>query len=344
MKQKKLKLGVMLFWKNYNRQANLKIVKLADRLGYDSVWLSEAWGYEIFSLLTEMAVHTKNIKLATGIINTFSRSPALIAMHAATLDEISNGRFILGLGASGADVINGLHGRKFEKPLTQLRDVVRVVNTLLDGGKISDSGAVLSEYRPFALEMKPVRNKVPIYVASIKENAIRTIGEMADGWIPLFYPMDELKTGKKWLQEGADKTGRSVDDIAVAPSTIVIPKFGPVDGKKQVRDVLAFYVGGMGGFYKEILTNFGWGKECDEIASLYANKETRSQASDAVTDDMINRLVIYGGVNQCRKELMELQEDGIIDSALINMPTNVSPLMLRGFLTAMAPNRSRAFF
>ena len=112
----------------------------AERLGAHSVWVPEAWGYEIFSLLAEMAGATKRIKLGTGIINVFSRSPGLIAMTAATVDEISEGRLILGIGTSGKNVIEGFHGRAFDKPLTQVRDVIRATRTLLSGGKLSDAG------------------------------------------------------------------------------------------------------------------------------------------------------------------------------------------------------------
>src|SRR5499427_8766650 len=143
------RIGLLAFWKNYDRKLYLRAAKLADELGYDSFWVPEAWGYEIFTLLTEMAVATKRIKLGTGIVNTFSRSPGLIAMSAATVDEISEGRFILGIGPSGKNVIEGFHGRPFDKPLTQTRDVIRAVRTLLAGGKLSDAGMEMTQYRPF---------------------------------------------------------------------------------------------------------------------------------------------------------------------------------------------------
>jgi alkanesulfonate monooxygenase SsuD/methylene tetrahydromethanopterin reductase-like flavin-dependent oxidoreductase (luciferase family) len=105
------RIGLLAFWKNYDRKLYLRAAELADELGYDSFWLPEAWGHEVFSLLTEMAVKTKRIKLGTGIVNVFSRSPGLLAMSAATVDDISEGRFVLGIGTSGARVIEGFHGR-----------------------------------------------------------------------------------------------------------------------------------------------------------------------------------------------------------------------------------------
>src|SRR4051812_39399599 len=172
------RIGLLAFWKNYDRKLYLRAAQLADDLGYDSFWLPEAWGYEVFSLLTEIAVHTKRIRLGTGIVNAFSRSAGLLAMHAATLDEISEGRFVLGVGASGARVIEGFHGRKFERPLTQVRDVIRVVRTLLAGGKLHEAGAELAAYRPFTLAMDPKERRVPIYVAALKQKAIESIGEL----------------------------------------------------------------------------------------------------------------------------------------------------------------------
>ena len=119
-----IQLGIVPFWKNYDRKAVLRAAQLAEDLGYDSIWIPEAWAYEQFQLLTEIALTTKRIKLATGIANVFSRSPGLLAMSAATLDEISEGRVILGLGTSGKNVVENFHGVPYEKPLTRLRETV----------------------------------------------------------------------------------------------------------------------------------------------------------------------------------------------------------------------------
>src|SRR3954468_13334988 len=140
------RIGLVAFWKNYDRKLYLRAAQLADELGYDSFWLPEAGGYGIAPLLTGTALTTKRIKLGTGILNVFSRSPGLIAMTAATIDDISEGRFILGIGPSGKNVIEGFHGRKFDKPLTQVRDVIKVVRTLLAGGKLDEAGAELHDY------------------------------------------------------------------------------------------------------------------------------------------------------------------------------------------------------
>ena len=259
--------GLLAFWRDYDRKTYVKAAVLADRLGYDSFWLPEVWGYEVFSLLTEIALKTKRIKIGTGIINVFSRSPALIAMQAATLDEISGGRFILGIGTSGKNVIEGLHGRDFEKPLTQTRDVIRVVRTLLDGRPLSEADTKLRKYRPFTLDFEPTRPRIPIYVAALKQKSNTSIGEMADGWMPIFWPYDRLGDGRNWIAEGAAKAGRNPSEIVTSPFTTVIPIPGK-GASAKAREIISFYIGGMGDYYKQLLSGFGYADECDEIARL----------------------------------------------------------------------------
>ncbi len=329
--------GLLAFWKNYDRKTYLEAAILADRLGYDSFWLPEVWGYEVFSLLTEIALNTKRIKLGTGIVNVYSRSPALIAMQAATLQEISGGRLMLGIGSSGKNVVEGFHGRPFDKPLTQVRDVIRVVRTLLDGQPLSEADAKLWNYRPFTLEVKPPKQKVPIYVAALKPKAIQSIGEMADGWMPVFWPYEKLEQGRKWIAEGAQKAGRNPNTIVTAPFTTAIPLPGRQAAKKA-RELIAFYVGGMGEYYKELLTNFGYGEECERIAELYKDKATRSQAEDAVTDAMIEALTVSGNPLHCVRELRRRREYGL-DLPIITLPPNLPGWALKAFIVTMAPRR-----
>ncbi len=327
--------GLLAFWKNYDRKLYLKAAQLADECGYDSFWVPEAWGYEIFQLLTEMAVHTKNIKLGTGIANTFSRSPGLLAMSAATLDDISEGRALLGIGTSGANVISGFHGREFKKPLTQVRDVIRVVNTLVNGDRLTAAGAKLHDYRPFMLAMKPVRKKIPIYVAALKQKSITSIGEMADGWIPTFWPYDQLKIGHDWIAEGAAKAGRNPKDIVTAPFTIALPMPGDA-GSQMAKKVIAFYIGGMGDYYKELLSGFGYADDCQRVADLYADKATRKEATNAVTDAMIEALTISGDPAHCIEELKRRRSFGI-NLPILNLPNDMPWEVIEMFIKGMAP-------
>ena len=326
--------GLLAFWRDYDRKKYVKAAILADRLGYDSFWLPEVWGYEAFTLLTEIALKTKRIKLGTGIINVFSRSPALIAMQAATLDEISGGRLILGVGTSGKNVIEGFHGRDFEKPLTQTRDVIRVVRTLLEGRSLNESDAKLRHYRPFKLDFTPTRRKIPIYVAALKQKSITSIGELADGWMPIFWPYDRLDDGRAWVDAGAEKAGRDPNEIATAPFTTIIPVPGRAASKKA-REIIAFYIGGMGEYYKELVSGFGYAEQCNEIERLFRDKNTRSQALDAVPDELVDVLTIAGDPLFCRKELRRRRELGL-EEPIINLPPGMPWSGLAAFITALA--------
>ena len=328
-------IALLAFWKNYDRKMYVRAAQLADELGYHSFWVPEAWGYEVFSLLTEMAVHTKRIQLGTGIINVFSRTPGLIAMSAATLDEISEGRFILGVGTSGKNVIEGFHGRPFDKPLSQVKDVIKVTRALLAGQKQSDAGATLAQYRPFRLEMKPLRPTIPIYVAALKQKAIEQIGECADGWIPTCWPYDRLAEGRAWIATGAARAGRDPSKIVTAPFTTALP-LGGTGGMTMARQIISFYIGGMGDYYIELLTRFGFGEDCKKIAGLYQDKTTRAQAADAVTDRMIEVLTITGDPAHCLDELRRRRSFGV-ELPILNLPTNMPWEMVEQFIRGMAP-------
>ena len=203
------RIGIVPFWKNYDRKAVLRTAQLADDLGYDSIWIPEAWAYEQFQLLTEIAVHTKRLKLATGIANVFSRSAGLLAMSVATLDEISEGRAILGLGTSGELVIENFHGVPYKKPLTRLKETIGICRALWRGDRLRPELSTLFDARHFKLEMTPLRPSVPVYVASLQEKAIReVVGGCADGWVPTFWPYEHLGDGRGRRDPGARAAGR----------------------------------------------------------------------------------------------------------------------------------------
>jgi alkanesulfonate monooxygenase SsuD/methylene tetrahydromethanopterin reductase-like flavin-dependent oxidoreductase (luciferase family) len=327
--------GLVAFWKDYDRNLYVRAAQLADELGYDSFWLPEGWAYEIFGLLAEVAVKTKRIKLGTGIINVYSRSPGLIAMSAATIDEISEGRLILGIGTSGKRVIEGFHGRAFEKPLATVKDVIRVTRTLLSGGRLSEATTAGADLRPFKLEMKPVRADVPIYVAALKQKAIEQIGEIADGWIPTFWPYDKLSEGREWIAAGAARAGRDASKIVTAPFTSALP-IGGEGGTMMARQIISFYIGGMGDYYIELLTRHGFGEECKKIAALYQDRATRSQAEAAVSDRMIEALTVSGDPAKCIEELRRRRSFGM-DLPILNLPTRMPWEVVEQFIRGMAP-------
>ncbi|HXG67099.1 MAG TPA: LLM class flavin-dependent oxidoreductase, partial [Blastocatellia bacterium] len=174
-----------------DRRELLECVRAADACGYDSFWLPEAWEREAFATLAEIALRTERIGIATGIINVFSRSPALIAMGAATLDEISGGRVRLGLGTSGARVIEDFHGVPYRKPLTRLKETIQIIRLLLAGERVDFEGDCFRLKR-FKLGFKPLRADIPIYVAALTPKSLRQLGHVADGWLPTHWPREQL--------------------------------------------------------------------------------------------------------------------------------------------------------
>jgi alkanesulfonate monooxygenase SsuD/methylene tetrahydromethanopterin reductase-like flavin-dependent oxidoreductase (luciferase family) len=292
------RIGIVPFWKGYDRKEVLKAARLADELGYHSIWIPEAWSYEQFQLLTEVALATKNLKLATGIANVFSRSAGLLAMSAATLDEISEGRVILGLGTSGKNVVENFHGMSYAKPLTRLKETIGICQALWRGERLEPGMSTLFDARHFKLEMKPLRPKIPVYVASLQEKAIREIGRIADGWVPTFWPYTHLKDGIALLAEGARAAGRDPKDIDVAPFVAVIPMPDAAMARAMIKPLVSFYIGGMGVYYHALFCKYGVTDNADLVRDLY-HKGDRKQAAAAVRDELIDAIAICGPPVHC---------------------------------------------
>ena len=329
--------GIVPFWKNYDRKTVLRFAQLAEDLGYDSIWVPEAWAYEQFQLLAEIALNTKRIKVATGIANVFSRSAGVLAMSAATLDEISEGRVILGLGTSGKVVVENFHGVPYEKPLTRLRETIGILRALWRGQRLEPSMSSLFDARHFKLEMTPFRPDIPIYVASLQEKAVKDVGRVADGWIPTFWPYEHFKDGIAWLEEGARAAGRSDVQVNVAPFMAVIPFDDVAMARSLIKPLVAFYIGGMGVYYHALFCRYGFQENADLVRELY-NAGQRKEASAAVSDALIDAIAICGPAGHCREKLAEWRSCGV-DSALLNLPTNVPPELTESFLHQMAPSR-----
>jgi F420-dependent oxidoreductase-like protein len=329
------RLGIVPFWKGYDRRAVLHAAQLAEDLGYDSIWIPEAWAYEQFQLLTEVALKTKRLRLATGIANVFSRSAGLLAMSAATLDEISEGRAILGLGTSGKNVVENFHGVPYKKPLTRLRETIGILRTLWRGGRLSPELSTLFDARHFKLEMKPLRDDIPIYVASLQEQAIREVGRLADGWVPTFWPYMHLKDGIALLAEGAAQSGRDARRIDVAPFVAVIPFDDVNAARSMIKPLVAFYIGGMGVYYHAMFCRYGFRENADLVRDLY-NSNERGKAAAAVSDELIDAIAICGPAAHCREKLAEWRRSGV-GTALVNLPTGAPIELTEQLLRDIAP-------
>lgn len=329
------RIGIVPFWKQYDRKTVIRSAQLADDLGYDSIWIPEAWAYEQFQLLAEIALATKRIKLATGIANVFSRSAGLLAMSVATLDEISEGRAILGLGTSGKVVVENFHGVPYEKPLTRLRDTVAICRALWRGDRLEPELTTLFDARHFKLEMTPFRKDVPIYIASLQERAIREVGRIADGWVPTFWPYEHLKDGIAMLAEGAKAAGRDVAAIDVAPFMAIVPLPDVDMARSMIKPTISFYIGGMGTYYHALFCRYGFRENADRVRELY-DAGNRKEAAAAVSDALVDAIAICGPPEHCREKLAEWRRCGV-GSALMNLPTGAPFEMVEMLLRGMAP-------
>lgn len=292
----------------FDKSELIECVRAADACGYDSFWMPEAWERDAFTLLAELAAKTERIGLATGIVNVFSRSPALIAMSAATIDEISGGRFRLGLGTSGARVIEDFHGIQFKKPLTRLKETVQIIRTLLSGERLDFKGECF-ELSRFKLGFKPLRPDIPIYIAALAPGSLRRIGEIADGWLPTHWPLARLGGGVAEIRAGAEAAGRDADRIDIAPFINVVVSDDVRAAREAARMPLAYYVGGMGDYYHASLARLGFPVEADRIRELWRSGRPR-KAISAVTDEMVDAIAIYGSFDTCRARLDDARTQG----------------------------------
>jgi F420-dependent oxidoreductase-like protein len=322
----------------------LAFVQAADRLGYDTVWIAEAYGWDAFTVLTEIACSTERIKLGTGIVNVFSRSPALIAQSAASLDDISGGRFVLGLGTSGHQVVEGWHGVKFERGVRRLRETMEIVRKVLKRDRLVHEGEIFKLDMGLKLITHPVRDRIPMYVATLTPAGISLAGEMADGWIPLFFsPQHWESVLRPPLLRGAEKAGRSLNDVAICVYQTVIVTDDVEAGRDAMRPHLALYLGGMGSreknYYNQLFRSYGFEEEARRVQGLYLERR-REEAIAAVSPEMIDLVTIIGPIDECRRRLAELDRIGVNEVAItLQVPGN-EPSEVVEALEALAPARS----
>ncbi|HZY31532.1 MAG TPA: LLM class flavin-dependent oxidoreductase, partial [Candidatus Methylomirabilis sp.] len=223
----------------------IELVRLAEERGYEAVFVPESWGYDAITTLTELAVQTRTIKLGTGILPVWSRTPALLAMTAASLDDLSGGRFILGLGISGPVVIQDWHGVPFERPIQRTREAIAIIRLALAGDRVTHDGEIFRVQR-FRLEFDPPRPRIPIYIASIGPKNLQLTGEVADGWLPIYCSPESLALMRQEVVAGAQAAGRDPAAVEVAPYILACLSEDPEVGRRLARSHLAYYIGGMG--------------------------------------------------------------------------------------------------
>jgi F420-dependent oxidoreductase-like protein len=293
-----MKLGLIIPYEGGLSFAEaLELTSRAEALGFDSVWAPEAWGTDAISILGALAARTDQIRLGTGIVNVFSRSPALLAQTAATLDLISNGRFILGLGTSGHQVISGWHGIGFEKPLTRMRETVSIVRQVLRQERLRFNGEVFQLDQGLKLLAHPIRPDIPIFLATLSPAGLRLTGEVADGWIPTLFSPDHIDVFRPELEAGARAAGRPLGAIEIAPHVQVVIDDDRARARDALRPWAALYVGGMGSrtknFYNEVVQRYGFGEEARAIQELYLTGK-KLEAMRQVPDALIDSIAIAG--------------------------------------------------
>ena len=294
-------------------------VKVAEDLGVESVWVAEAWGRDAFSILTQLALATEKIQLGTAIVNVFSRTPGVMAMTFGTLDDLSADRAIIGLGSSGKNVIEHWHGVPFDKPATRLREYIEIINMIMRQEKLNYDGKVFKMERGFTAQFPTYRDHIPTYIASITPKSVIQTGEIADGWIPIYWSKDKIGDGVAMLMEGAKKAGKTRADITVAPSTMLqITDAGTAEQVRMAaRGPIAFYIGRMGTFYYEMLESHGYEEEVAKVKAGWAARDPRAAAA-GVSDRLLDQTAVVGPVESCAEQLDERRALGV-DLPIINM-------------------------
>ena len=298
-------------------------VKLADELGYDSIWLGESWGYELFTSMADLVRITKRIKIGAGIANIYSRTPALIASTVATLDERSGGRIILGLGPSSANVVEHWHGLSFQKPVKRTREYVEIIRMILRGERLVYHGEFFNLERGFKLRFKPLRGDLPIYIAAMGPKNVVQTGEIADGVMPVYWPGNKWGELRAQLEEGARLAGRPPHSAAIAPyvtSIILDENAGENDraaAHLQAAGPLAFYIGRMGDYYADMLTRLGYGADVERVQEAWKHKE--KNPAEAVSPELLEATAIIGTPREVVAKLDQWAASGV-DEPLLGMP------------------------
>lgn len=329
------KIGIVApYWNDITMDELVEYAQLAEELGYDSIWVPEMWGRDAFSLLALLAVNTKKIKLGTGIVSVFSRTPAIIAQTAATLDEISGGRIMLGIGTSGPIVIENWHGIKFEKPIQRTREYVDIIKMALRFDRVNYEGEIF-RLKNFKLQFKPLRSDIPILVAAIGPKNTRLVGEVADGWIPFLIPLDGLQDAAEYLAEGALSAGRDSGDIKICPYIASAVSGDEESSKRALKEHIAYYVGGMGTYYYRTVSRYGFGEEAALILDAWKTGD-REKACDFVSDRMLDSLSIWGSAEKGHALLNSYFEEGV-DTPVLLFPPKATRRVVRDTIESLSP-------
>jgi len=334
-----MKLSTALSYAGGFKEGADQVVAL-EKAGLDMVWVAEAYSYDAVSQLGYLAAKTTRVQLASGILPIYSRTPTLLAMTAAGLDALSEGRFVLGLGASGPQVIEGFHGVRYDKPLGRTREIIDICRQVWRRERVQhegksytiplppDQGTGLG--KPLKLINHPVRERVPIYVASLGPKNVQMTAEKADGWLPIFFNPSKAKD--VWGDDLA--AGAAKRDPELGPLEVVAGGLLAVgDGAERVRDMarpmVALYVGGMGAkgrnFYNDLMKRYGYEAEAEQIQDLYLDGK-KDEAAALVPDEFLEQISLCGPEGYVKERLAAYKEAGVTN--LNVTPVDKDPVAL----------------
>jgi F420-dependent oxidoreductase-like protein len=313
-----LNLGYQAAWTT--PAGHLALAREADRLGYDVVWAAEAYGSDSPSMLAWIAGQTERIGLGAAVMQIPARSPATTAMTAATIDALSGGRFRLGLGVSGPQVSEGWHGVPFAKPLARTREYVAIVRKAIAREPVAYDG---EHYRlplpggagkPLRLGFHPPRDRIPIYLAAVGPKNLELAGEIADGWLAVFFAPDAAGEYLQHIERGRSKSGQGLTGFDVAPSVPVVIS-DHLDGAADViRPYAALYVGGMGSreqnFYNQLAVRMGYADAARTVQDLYLDRKVQ-EAAAAVPREFIERTSLIGNRRQITERIRQYAAAGV---------------------------------
>jgi len=278
----------------------LECSEILSKTNVDTIWIPETWGMENFSMLSAVSNMTTTQKIGSSIINIYSRSPAVIAMGAATIDTLSNGRLILGLGTSSLPLVETFHGYKFEKPVQRMKEYIEIIRLILSGKQVNYTGEIFN-LKNFALLIKPKRESIPIYLAAINQKMVDLTWNIGDGIIFYLRPLNEMKETitKMQSKKKIDVTCQIITCVAEDSDTAIT----------RAKKTLAFYVS-VGTIYREFLAKNGFKNETSNIFDEFKKSGFKSN-HELVTDSMLQSLCIAGNPNECKKQLQKFCETGI---------------------------------
>jgi F420-dependent oxidoreductase-like protein len=319
-----VKLGVHVGYWGLGLSADdqLALVQEAERLGYDSVWTAEAYGSDAATILGWLAQATSRIRLGSAIFQMPGRSAAMTAMTAATLDQLSGGRMILGIGSSGPQVAEGWHGQRFGKQLQRTREYVEVVRKALARERLEYRGETLELPLPdgpgkaLKLTIAPVQERIPVFLAAIGPKNTALAAEISDGWIPTLFSPEHVAEFRPLLEEGFARAGggKGFDDFEIAPTVNVFVTDDVAAARDAMRPYVALYVGGMGSrdknFYNALVQRYGFEDAAREVQDLYLEGK-RDEAAAALPEELIDTVSLCGPPDVVRERLGVFRDAGV---------------------------------